>query len=81
MMSEYKGHKNAKAGFLMNQLIWHKSEKLSKFTKQPFSKKNIFSASNFFMQITNVPVMWKQGKNVNPSKAVRGIDRPVYALS
>ena len=47
-----------KAGFLMNQLIKYKSEKW--LSSQSCHFVNIFSASNVFMQISIVPVMWKQ---------------------
>ena len=45
-----------KAGFIMMQLIQNKPEKNSQFTKLPFLTIK-FSASNFFMQLSNVPGM------------------------
>ena len=70
-----RGHKVCHSGFLMNQLIQYKREKLSKI---PNLQLKINLASNFFMQMFNVPVMCRQSI---PSKAVIGVDRPMYELS
>ena len=69
-----------KAGFLMNQLIKYKSEKCLSSQSCHFVKKHFFSIKRLhanFHCACNVKAKYQ----VNPSKAVIGVDPPVYALS
>ena len=81
MMSEYKGHKNMQeACFLMNQVIQYKSENCPSSQSCHFVKNYFFSIKLLhanFQCACNVKAKYQ----VNPSKAVIGVDWPVYALS
>ena len=76
-----QGHKNMqKAGFLMNQLILYKSENCLNSQSCHFVKKYLFIIKLLDANIQcacNVKAKYQ----VNATKAVIGVDRPVFALS
>ena len=69
-----------KAGFVMMQLIQNKPEKILSSQSYHFVNNKVFSIK-LLHAIVQCACNVKTKYQVNPSKAVVGVDRPMYALS
>ena len=69
-----------KAGFVMMQLIQNKPEKILSSQNYHFVNNKVFSIK-LLHAIVQCACNVKTKYQVNPSKPVVGVDRPMYALS